>query len=187
MNTAMTSLLVLMAAAGGGDHGGEHHFNLFEYLSTVTNFVIMFGFLGYVLKAPLAEFLRARRENMAAQLEEARTKQAAAEKRIGEYKHKLEHLEEEVQRIVRSYEKEAEADRERLRVDTDRAIERLVRETEFTIRQELRKAEKVIREAAVKATLETAEEMIREQINDGDQRRLADTYIAHLERDTKPS
>jgi F-type H+-transporting ATPase subunit b len=173
---------MLATAAGGGDHGGDHHaFNLFEYLSTVTNFLVMFGFLAYVLKQPLATFLETRRENMAAQLREAKDKQATAEKRIAEYKHRLDHLEEEVQRIVHSFEKEAEADRERLRQDADRAIERLTREANFTITQEVRKAEKAIREAAASATLEAAESMVKERITDADQRRLTDGYIANLE------
>jgi F0F1-type ATP synthase membrane subunit b/b' len=58
-------LTAALAAAGGGEHGaGEHHFNMFEYVSTVTNFVVMFGFLAYVLKQPIASFLETRRENM---------------------------------------------------------------------------------------------------------------------------
>jgi F0F1-type ATP synthase membrane subunit b/b' len=155
-------------------------FDVFEYVSTVTNFIIMFGFLAYVLKRPLTLFLEARRENMAEALREAKAKQAEAEKRLDEYGHKLDHLEEEVARIVTAYEKEAEADRERLKQDADRAIDRLVRETEFTIRQEARKAEKAIREAAVQATLETAEEIVKARITEADHRRLADTYIASL-------
>lgn len=180
--------MLVATAAGGGDHGGDHHaFNLFEYLSTVTNFLVMFGFLAYVLKQPLATFLETRRENMAAKLREAKDKQANAEKRIAEYKHRLDHLEEEVQRIVTSFEKEAEADRERLRQDADRAIERLTREANFTITQEVRKAEKAIREAAASATLEAAEAMVKERITDADQRRLADTYIANLETSARRS
>jgi F-type H+-transporting ATPase subunit b len=168
------------AAVEGHEGGGHDAFNVFEYASTVTNFVIMFGFLAYVLKRPLTLFLEGRRENMATGLREAKTKQAEAEARLEEYGHKLEHLEEEVQRIVAAYEKEAGADRERLRQDADRAIERLVRETEFTLRQELRKAEKAIREAAVQATLEAAEELVVARITEADHRRLADAYISSL-------
>jgi F-type H+-transporting ATPase subunit b len=172
--------LAASAAVEGGHEAGEHGFNLFEYASTVTNFIIMFGFLAYVLRRPLTLFLEARRENMAAALREAKTKQAEAEKRLLEYGHKLENLEEEVQRIVTSYEKEAEADRERLRQDADRAIERLVRETEFTIRQEARKAERAIRESAVVATLEAAEDLVKSRITEADHRRLTDIYIGSL-------
>lgn len=181
---SLAASVVTLAVAAAEAHeggGGEHHaFSLFEYASNVTNFVILFGFLAYILRRPLMLFLEARRENMAAALREAKAKQEDAEKRLVEYGHKLDHLEEEVQRIVTSYEKEAQADRERLRQDADRAIERLVRETEFTIRQEARKAEKAIRDSAVQATFESAEEMIKTRITESDQRRLADLYINNL-------
>lgn len=181
---AITSLLLLGVAASGGEaEGAEHHFNLFEYLSTLTNFLLMFGFLAYVLKRPLTIFLETRREGMAKALREANEKQRQAERRITEYAHRLDHLEDEVERIVRSYEQEAEADRERLRADADRAIERLARETEFTISQEVRKAEKAIHEAAVSATLEAAEQLIAERIAEADRRRLFDGYIHNLEHD----
>lgn len=183
MSSSISTLLSLaLVAAGGGDHGGEHHgFDAWVYFSTLTNFIVMFGFLAYVLKQPLASFLETRRENMASKLREAKEKQADAEKRIAEYKHRLDHLEDEVQRIVTSYEKEGEADRERMKADTERAIERMVREADFTLKQEVRKAEKAIREAAASATLEAAESMVKERITDADQRRLVDTYISNME------
>ena len=65
-------------------------------------------------------------------------------------------------RVVKGYEAEAEADVARLRDETAKSIERLERETEFTLQQEVRKAEKVIRAAAAAATLETAEQLVRE-------------------------
>lgn len=178
-SSVAASLFGLVIATGA--EGAEHHgFDLFEYLSTLTNFLIMFGFLAYVIRKPLLKFLEMRRENMAAALRAAKVKQEEAERRLTEYAHKLDHLEEEVQRIVEGYEKEAAADREHLRQEADRAIERLVRETEFTIRQEAKKAERAIKSAAVQATLEAAEEIIRNRITEADQRRLTDAYIHSL-------
>lgn len=192
MGAGVATILAVVLAASTGEHGeahaaAEHAMNwsdkhvLFELASTITNFVIMAAFLVYALKQPLATFLKTRRENMAKALEEAREKQVIAEKRIAEYKSRLDNLENEVERIVKSYEREAEADRERMRQDADRAIERITREAEFTIRQEIRKAEKAIREAAANATLEAAEQLVRERMSGDDQRRLADNYIASLD------
>jgi F-type H+-transporting ATPase subunit b len=147
----------------------------------ITNALLFFGFLAMKLKPHVSNGLIARRENMAKQLEEARAKQADAERRLDEYKTKLENLEAEVARIVKSYEAEAAADKQRLAEDTDRAIQRFVRETEFTINQEVKKAEKAIRDAAVSATLEAAEGLLKSKITADDRRRLADEYIRELE------
>jgi F-type H+-transporting ATPase subunit b len=180
-HTIAESLALLVESAEEAEGAAEHHgFNMFEYFSTLTNFLIMVVFLVYVLRRPLILFLESRRENMAKALREAKQKQEEAERRLLEYGSKLEHLEDEVSRIVGSYQKEAEADRVQIRDDADRAIERLARETEFTIKQEIRKAEKAIRESAIQATLEAAEEIIRARITEADQRRLADSYINTL-------
>ena len=161
--------------------GHDAHINWWVLGSMITNAVLFFGFIAMKLKPHVSNGLIARRENMAKQLEEARAKQAEAERRLDEYKTKLENLEAEVARIVRSYEAEAEADKARLAEDAERAMQRFARETEFTISQEVKKAEKAIREAAIGATLEAAEQLLAAKITADDRRRLADEYIRELE------
>jgi F0F1-type ATP synthase membrane subunit b/b' len=180
--TMVTHWVGLLAAAGGGEHGGEHGINWWVLGSMMTNAVLFFGFLAVKLRPVVAEGLTARRANMAKALEEARRKQTEAEAKAAEYAARLANLEDEVQRIVASYEAEARADSERMRAETERAVERLSRESEFTIKQEIRKAEGMIRGAAIAATLEVAEQIVKEKITDADRRRLADQYIANLEK-----
>lgn len=169
-----------LSAATGGDHGGG--IDWWVLGSAITNAILFFGFLGFKLAPVVSEGLKSRRENMAKQLEDARAKQAEAERRLEEYKEKLDNLEAEVEGIVASYQKEAEADKRRMAEDTEKAVQRLVRETEFTISQEAKKAEKLIRDAAIAATLESAEKMLKEKVSSDDRRRLADEYIADLEK-----
>lgn len=172
-----TTHLFLTLMAASGEHG---EVNWFAVGSMIVNFFLFFGFLGYVLRRPVKGYLETRRENMAVQLREAQTRQAEAERKLAEYEGKLANLEGEVQRIVKSFEAQGEADRERLKNDADRAMERLVREVDFTLRQESLKAQREIREAGVKATLAMAEQMITERITDADRRRLADEYIGQV-------
>ncbi len=176
---AINALLSVVAAAGGGHGDGIDWWKLG---SMITNAVLFFGGLAYLLAPKVRDALSARRGNMAKRLEEAQKRTAEAEQRLAEYKNKLDHLEEEVQRIVSAYEAEAQADRVRAQQDTEKALERLARENEFTIQQEMRKAEKIIRDAAVNATLEAAEQLVRERITEADRRRLADQYVRSLEQ-----
>lgn len=168
------NLIVAEAPAGGGG------WNKFKIISQYINFFILFGGIAFLVRKPLQTFLEMRRENMAGQLREAQAKQAEAERRLAEYGQKLENLEAEIGRVVKSFEAQGEADRQRLVVEADKAIERLVREVDFTIRQESVKATKEIREAGVQATLTLAEKLIVERITDSDRRRLADEYIAQV-------
>lgn len=182
---ALVQGLLTLVAASGGDHGGghgDHHVDWFAVGSMIFNAVLFFGFLAYKAKPAIADGLLNRRNTMVQRLEEAQKKQAEAERRLAEYAHKLEHLEEEVARIVKSYEAEAAADQARMEQDTEKAIERLARESDFTIKQEFKKAEKVIRAAAVAATVELAEQLVTRRITDADQRRLTDNYIRDLEK-----
>lgn len=178
---AAAQLAGLVVAATGGDGHGDHGINWWVVGSTITNFILFFGFLYVKLKPMVGNALSERRMDMARRLEEAQQKQKEAEAKLAEYKEKLVHLEDEVKRVVESYEAEARADSEKMKQETERAIQRLERESEFTIKQEMRKAEDLIRERAVTATLEAAQKLIEERITDADRRRLVDQYITKIE------
>lgn len=165
--------------ASGGEHA-EGGWDWFTLAGMFTNLILFVVFLVWVLKKPLQNFLGSRREDLAKQLEAARVKQEEAERRLAEYEHKLRNLEGEIEQIVKSHEAQGEADRQRLREETEKAIERLLREVDFTIHQESLKAQKAIRTAAVEATLDMAEQMVKERITDADRRRLADEYITRI-------
>lgn len=176
MNTLIQLTQNLVAAGGGGDGSWDW----FKLGGMFTNLLLFVAFLVWVLKRPLQGFLSNRRAGMATRLEAARAKQEEAERRLAEYEHKLRNLESEIDAIVKSHEAQGEADRQRLREETERAIERLVREVDFTLHQESLKAQKEIRAAAIGATLDMAEEMVKDRITDADRRRLADEYITKI-------
>lgn len=169
---------------GAEAHGGAHHGEVdkFQLGSTIVNFILFVVIIYLAAKKQVLQGLVSRREAMAVQLREAKAKQEEADKRLAEYAHKLDHLEEEVSRIVQSFEAQGQADKERMKEEADKAIDRLVREVDFTIRQETLKAQKEIRESAVSTTLSLAENLVRERITDSDRRRLADDYIVHVEK-----
>lgn len=176
----LTTLVAETAVHNNAAAPGQHHWDWFKLGSQYVNFIILFGGLAYLIRKPLQTFLETRRENMAGQLREAQAKQAEAERRLAEYGQKLDRLEDEIARVVSSFEAQGEADRQRLVQEGDKAVERLVREVDFTIRQESIKATKDIRDAGVQATLAMAEKLIVERITDSDRRRLADEYITQV-------
>ncbi len=162
--------------------GGGHHVDWPLVASLFTNVILFFGFLGFKVKPLVSQGLKDRRENMAVELRKADEQRKEAEARLAEYKAKLDNLEDEVARIVAEYETQAEAEKAVIEEETTKALARLEKESEVTISQEMRKAENLIRDAAVKATLEAAEQIITSRITDADQRRLADQYVASLEQ-----
>lgn len=177
MSTLLQLAQTLVAA--GGAHG-DGSWDWFKLGGMFTNLLLFVAFLVWVLKKPLQNFLSGRRSGMAQRLDAARAKQEEAERRLAEYEHKLKNLESEIEAIVKSHEAQGEADRQRLKDETEKSIERLLREVDFTIHQESLKAQKDIRAAAVGATLEMAEELVKNRITDADRRRLADEYITRI-------
>lgn len=179
--TSLAEWLGGLTLAASENHGPDHDGVDWLFVASLyTNFLLFFGFLFWVAAPAVARGLKNRRAAMARDLERAQKKQAEAEARLAEYQEKLDNLEREVARVVDAYEREAKADRARIEQEAERVVERLARETELTIQQELRKAEKMIRQAAVDATLQAAEEKIRDRINEGDHRRLTELYVSSL-------
>jgi F-type H+-transporting ATPase subunit b len=174
--SVLVQLTQTLVTAGGGDGSWDWY----TLSGMFTNLLLFLGFMVWVLKKPLQTYLNDRRSGLAKQLEAAQAKQEEAERRLAEYDHKLKNLENEIAAIVESHEAQGEADRQRLREETEKAIERLMREADFTINQESLKAQKAIRSAAVNATLEMAEQLVQDRITDADRRRLADEYVARI-------
>ena len=175
----MKLLTSLFALAPAGE-GGLLHNPWFVTASLVVNAAVFFGFLILKLKPAIGTGLKSRRAGMEVRLKEAEEKQQAAEAQYREYEAKLANLEREVDEIVAGYQREAEADRQKIEDDTERAIERLSRESEFTIKQEIRKAEMALKEATKAATLKRAESLIRERISPEDKARLVKTTIGQI-------
>ncbi|MCB9654373.1 MAG: ATP synthase F0 subunit B [Deltaproteobacteria bacterium] len=174
--------LLFTLATSSAAEGGHHDTSINPYLlaSVITNFIVFAVILIRVVRPSVGRALVARRTNMEHAMIEAKSKQNEAEARLRELQYKLDHLEEEVQRIIRSYEAEAITDRDRLRQEADRSVERMAREADSTVEQEMRKAEHRIQQAALEATMRLSESIIRERLTDADQRRLTDQYIADL-------
>ncbi|HJL42441.1 MAG TPA: ATP synthase F0 subunit B [Myxococcales bacterium LLY-WYZ-16_1] len=181
LHLALMAAGVDVEADAGGVHGEHEGIDWFELVAMFTNFVLFFGFLAWKFGPNVSQSLKARRSNLESRLQEAQNKQAEAEARLEQYREKLANLEREFEQVVASYEKQAQADRERLKEETEKALDRLSRETEFSIQQEARKAERAIRDAVVETTLSLAEQKIRERMTDADKKRLNEQYIRSLE------
>jgi len=165
--------------------GGSAEFSWFTIGSLIVNFALLLFLVPKVIRSLTGrtpgEHLVASRESLAKQLDEAKVKQEAAEKRLDEYARKLANLEAEVDAIVKSYEAQGEADRARLEQDAEKTVDSLVRQADFKIRQKSLEAQKAIRAAAVESTLVMAEQLVRDRITDADRRRLTDEYISAVE------
>lgn len=85
-------------ASGGGEGGG--HLNWTDFAYRLVAFVVLVAILTKLLKKPICDFFRSRREEIQQLLAELEAKRLESEKRSAEYKAKLAALEDETRKIV---------------------------------------------------------------------------------------
>ncbi len=91
----------------------------------VINFVIFVGLLFYLLKKPVTNYFKSRRESIVEELEEAQRLKEEAEKLLEETQKKLKTLEDEIKNILETFESMAENERQQILKEVERAIERI--------------------------------------------------------------
>ncbi|OGP55733.1 MAG: hypothetical protein A2V67_13425 [Deltaproteobacteria bacterium RBG_13_61_14] len=145
------------------------------------NFLILVTILWYFGRGPLKEHLVQRRAGLAEAIAEAERQKLAAEDRHQEYREKLDRIGEEMAGLKQAMREEAEREKERILAAARDEAARIRHEAEFTSRQELSKARAALREEAAALTVELAEKVIRQVINDQDQERILRDYLGREE------
>lgn len=185
---AAVVLLMLLAptaslaeeAGHGGDGGGEHHgINWGTLFWKAVNFIIFFGALGYFLAKPIASFLRSRSENITNELNDARDARDRAQAELAEAKSKVENLEQELAEMRAKGEGDAEELGRTMVAQARAECERIEGQAAKDLETMGKTARQKLREYAADLSIDTAEKLVREAINDEDHGRI---LTASLER-----
>jgi F0F1-type ATP synthase membrane subunit b/b' len=175
------------AKAEGGDEAGPAPFNLTQFGGETPPFVAMlinFGVLaaGYYFlgRKPIAAGLRARRDTISKDIEEAQRMKHEAEERAKTYQVKLEKLEEELVAARESLLRAGEAESERIVREAETKAERMRKDAEFLVEQELKQLRGGLLRETVEAAVAAAEELLKKRVTPADQERLAEDYLADL-------
>jgi F-type H+-transporting ATPase subunit b len=199
------------AAAGAGEaHAEGHdvpgHFNMFygllgekaglregnllfrpkgtppPFLAWLLNTAILFFFVGKYASRPVSDALKKRKTGIMHGIDEAaRMKDDAAES-LAEYEDKLDHVDDEIERVKREMLEAGQADRERILKEAREKRERLERDAKILIEQELKAAREQLLRETVATAVRTASEALNRQVTDADHERLAQEYLTALDR-----
>lgn len=191
-------------AAGHGEHA-EHHIEAINwadfsppprpnpegegthpapkpFLATVINFLILLTILYVAVKRVVNPALASRRAAVEAEMGEAQRLRAEAEAMHREYSERLAGLEKEIAAIRSEFVQAGERERDRIIAEARDKAERMRRDAEIVIQQELKQLRNDLVREAVEAAALSAEQAIRTSVTSADQARLADNYLAELER-----
>ena len=169
------SFIFILAGAGASGEGGFTawwHKSVDPYLNypgfeawKFINLGIFVGLLIYLLKKPLSEAFKARREAIRAELIRAEEEKQAALAQLTSTEAKLVSVETESAQVLEKARLEAEAEKRRIQVQTEEEIERLRRQTESESARLSQQARAELRRFSAEESIRLAEEKIRQKIN----------------------
>ena len=154
--------------------------SLWATAGKIANFAILVGVLVYFGRKPVREYLATRRTQVRADLEAAETMKRSAAAQIAEMDAKLKALPGELEQLRARGQAEIAAEEQRIRAQAEAERARLLAQAQHEIEQQVRLARRELVEHAASLAVAVAEKKIQQQINDADQSRLVDRYLAQV-------
>ena len=146
----------------------------------VFNLVFFVGLLVYILRRPIGESLRMRREGIRQQLMRAQEERDAATAKLKEVDARLANLEEEVAAVRQQAQREAAEEKERIARSTEDDARKLREQAQREIESAGKVARQQLRRFAAEQSVRIAEEMIRREMRPEDDVRLLNGYVVDL-------
>ncbi|HEX8476491.1 MAG TPA: ATP synthase F0 subunit B [Pyrinomonadaceae bacterium] len=170
------TILTLIFAAGG--EGFWHEYS--PSVAKLFNLLLFLGIMVYVLRRPISEALRARREGIRRDLMRAQEERDAALAKLQEVETRLARLDTEVEAIRAQAEREAADERQRIERSTEEELKKLSEQAQREIEGASKVARMELRRFAAEESVRMAEEMIRRDLRPEDDARLVREYVENL-------
>lgn len=167
-------------ASSGGEHGEGGFDKTADFIYRIINFTILAGALFFLLRKPVKKAFGDRTQRIQEQLADLEKQKEEAEKKYAEYKGKLALLEQETAKIIASYIAEGEAVKAQIIDEARKMAEKMREQAKVAIQQEFEKAKAQLQAEIVNEAVIAAEKLIKKEINDEDQDRLVDEYVAKV-------
>jgi F-type H+-transporting ATPase subunit b len=186
MFALITSFMLLLAGSGGKSAGGFTQFYN-DYLNIpgfeawkFLNLAIFVAILVYVLKRPLSEAFKTKREEIRSELIRAEEEKQAALARLTSAEGKLAQLETEKQNILAKAKDEAAFEKKRLVDQTKSDVERLRQQTDAELTRAANQKRAELRRFSAVESIRLAEEKLRKQIDGKVDAKLVKSSIAEI-------
>lgn len=144
------------------------------------NFAIFIGLLIYILKKPLSDGFKEKREIIRAELIKAEEEKQAAMAQLTETEAKMARLESEKDNVLNRAKEEAKAEEKRIAAETESEVKKLREQAENEITRTATQAKHELRKLSAEETIRRAEEMIKEKLGKSNDAQLVKTGIESL-------
>jgi F-type H+-transporting ATPase subunit b len=173
------STLPLLAQEGSGA-GGSSGEKPDMFIWTFLNFLIIAGFIGWLVKKHGVPFLAARSGEIKAGLAAGEKAKAQADARSAEVKKQLANLDQEVSVMRANAKEEREREADRIRREAQSEMARVRAQAEQEIESSGKMARLEVQRAAAKLAIELAETKVRARMSPEIQRALLQGFLADL-------
>jgi len=177
--TAATSTAPGSAAtSSAGEHGeaAEHHdetyFGIPGWILKTANVLLFFGVLAYLAGGPVKKAFAERSAAIRAAAQEARDRRARADQMASEIQARLTAIEVEVKAIQERAQAEGERQKRELVAAAEAESEKILNNARTEVDNRLKSARQELTAFAGELAAQRAEQILREQITEQDQRNL---------------
>ena len=146
------------------------------------NTAILFFLLGRFGGPAISAGLKARKEQLAGDIERASTMKKEAEQQLAEYEGKLSEMAAEMTRIKRELREQAEMERNHILTEAKARAREIADDARHAVAQELADARQQAVERAVASAVEMAQKELVSKLTADDQGRLAQDLFSGLDR-----
>ena len=152
------------------------------FTAQLLNFAILLGIFFYFGRKPVIEGLKARRDSVAKEIEEAQRMKKEADERARMYQAKLARLEEELATTKAALIEAGKGERDRIIRDAQEKAERLARDAKELLVQESKQMHQDLVKETIDLAMAAAEDVLRQKITPADHQRVADEFLSSLRR-----
>jgi len=151
-------------------------------LAMLINTALLYFVLFKIFRRPVIGALKKRKQTVMQGIETAAKMKEDAAERLDDYEDKLAHIDEEIERVKREMREAGEADRVRILAEAKERRQRMERDARLLIDQELKAARQDLLKETIDSAIKSASERIAKELSQADHQRLADDYLAGLDR-----
>ncbi|PKN76995.1 MAG: ATPase [Deltaproteobacteria bacterium HGW-Deltaproteobacteria-10] len=163
--------------ASGGGEGGHDGKKWVDFFWKTFDFVILVGFLYWMLAAKIKEFFVGRRQDIKDSLEKAARQKNEAEAKFREYSEKIDKASAEIDGIFEMIKAQGVEEKQKIIADAEKVARKIKEDSQLRTEQELKKASDQLRAEAVKLSIQMAEDILRRNITVQDHETLVREYM----------
>src|SRR4030066_1087949 len=141
------------------------------------NFIVLVGFLYWLLAAKIKAFFVDRRKDIKESLENTAKQKTEAEKKYREYSEKIDKAALEIDGIFEMIKEQGVAEKQKIIEDAQKAAQKMKEAAKVRMEQELQKASSQLRVEAVQLSVKMAEQILKRNITEQDHEAMVKEYM----------